>query len=338
MRVTRQLEKEAWEAFVEVHPGGNVFHTPEMFRVFDLAKGHHPEVWTVTLERSRILAMMMPIRVALRGGALSRFTTRSIAYGGLLHENSQEGVEALQWLLHVYIGEADGRSLFTEVRNMTVVPDLLTPLEACGFAYEPHLNYLVNLDRPADEVFARISRRARQLIRAGLREGPVSVRELTNRTELASWYELLRLTYAKARVPLADRSLFEAAFDVLVPAGMAKFLIAEMGAVPIGCSAELLHKTTIYGWYGGFDRRFGKYRPNELLTWHILDWGARNGYRTYDFGGAGRPDQPYGVRDFKAKFGGELIEPGRFSFVHAPNRLKMSTLGYRMSRHFFRSS
>ena len=28
--------------------------------------------------------------------------------------------------------------------------------------------------------------------------------------------------------------------------------------------------------------------------------------------GAGKPDEEYGVRDFKAEFGGELVEHGRF--------------------------
>jgi len=35
------------------------------------------------------------------------------------------------------------------------------------------------------------------------------------------------------------------------------------------------------------------------------EMGVGNGYRLYDFG-TGRPDVEYGVRDFKAKFGGEL--------------------------------
>ena len=37
--------------------------------------------------------------------------------------------------------------------------------------------------------------------------------------------------------------------------------------------------------------------------WHTLDWGAEDGYSLNNFGGAGKPDEEYGVRDFKAKFG-----------------------------------
>jgi serine/alanine adding enzyme len=34
--------------------------------------------------------------------------------------------------------------------------------------------------------------------------------------------------------------------------------------------------------------------------------------------GAGKPDEGYGVREFKSKFGGELVEHGRFLFVCNP--------------------
>jgi lipid II:glycine glycyltransferase (peptidoglycan interpeptide bridge formation enzyme) len=72
--------------------------------------------------------------------------------------------------------------------------------------------------------------------------------------------------------------------------------------------------------------------PGELLMWHILKWGAENGYRTYDFGGAGNPDEKYGVRDFKAKFGGRLVCFGRNTFVHDPALLRLSTFGYSLLR------
>jgi lipid II:glycine glycyltransferase (peptidoglycan interpeptide bridge formation enzyme) len=34
--------------------------------------------------------------------------------------------------------------------------------------------------------------------------------------------------------------------------------------------------------------------------------------------GAGKPDEDYGVRDFKAQFGGTLVEHGRFLKVNNP--------------------
>ncbi|MEJ2555337.1 MAG: GNAT family N-acetyltransferase, partial [Anaerolineae bacterium] len=122
------------------------------------------------------------------------------------------------------------------------------------------------------------------------------------------------------------------AFDILYPKGMAKFLLARIDGVTAACSLELTYKDTIYGWYGGSDRAYSEHLPNEMLIWHILDWGASNGYRVYDFGGAGKPDEEYGVRDFKAKFGGELVTFGRYTYVHSPIGLQLGKLGYRLYR------
>ena len=116
---------------------------------------------------------------------------------------------------------------------------------------------------------------------------------------------------------------------MLQPRGMIKFLIARVGDVAVAGSAELLYKDTIYGWYGGSDRSYSSYIPNDLLMWHVLEWGASNGYRVYDFGGAGKPDEPYGVRTFKAKYGGELVNYGRYVCVHSGVRLAISKFAYR---------
>lgn len=63
------------------------------------------------------------------------------------------------------------------------------------------------------------------------------------------------------------------------------------------------------------------------------EMGVGNGYRLYDFG-TGRPDVEYGVRDFKAKFGGELVCYGRNTCVHAPRLLWLSERGYRLVRRW----
>jgi lipid II:glycine glycyltransferase (peptidoglycan interpeptide bridge formation enzyme) len=97
---------------------------------------------------------------------------------------------------------------------------------------------------------------------------------------------------------------------------------------------ELLFKDVIYGWYGGTDRAYSAYQPNELLQWHVLQWGAENGYRLYDFGGAGKPDEDYGVREYKAKFRGELVSFGRNTLVHAPALLHLSQWGYKAYQRF----
>lgn len=331
MEIVRQLDENLWREFVDEHPLGNIFHTPEMFRVFARASGHQPTLWAAVNGSGRPLALMLPVQITLMRGALRRFTTRAVLYGSVLCSPGV-GVEALGMLLQTYRQEMQRTVLFTELRNQSDLSHLQPVLSENGFVYEEHLDYLVDLDRPAEEVLQGIGTRTRKKIRRGLRDGFVQVTEVTHRTELDQWYDTLQKTYSHAQVPLADRSLFEAVFEELFPRGMAKFLVARVHGAIAACSVELTYKDTIYGWYGGSDRSYSDNNPNEMLMWHILAWGADNGYRVYDFGGAGKPDAEYGVRDFKAKFGGNLVCFGRNVLVHSPGLLRLSELGYRAYR------
>jgi serine/alanine adding enzyme len=45
---------------------------------------------------------------------------------------------------------------------------------------------------------------------------------------------------------------------------------------------------------------------------------------------AGKPEEEYGVRDFKAKFGGYLVNFGRNIHVHKPTWLGISKFGYQI--------
>lgn len=332
LRTERSLDEEAWRQFVMQCPQGNVFHTPEMFEVFARTRRHHPTLWATIDDGGSILALLLPVQITLMGGLLHRFTARSVAYGSVLCTPGPEGQDGLELLLRAYTEEGDGGSLFTELRNLSDMEATQPVLQAHGFVYEDHLNYLIDLDRPVEMVFQSIKSRTRKQIRRGLRQGDVEIEEITDKTRIPILYELLQKTYAHAQIPLADRSLFESAFDVLYPKRMIRFTLARIGHAYAGASVELLFKDTVYGWYGAVDREYARYNPSEMLTWHILEWSVQNGYRVYDFGGAGKPDEEYGVRDFKAKFQGELVCYGRNTRVHSKMRSRLSAIGYQLYR------
>ncbi len=326
--VTRELPEDIWREYVERHPAGNIFHTPEMFEVFRRAKNHRPELWAV-LGDGGVLGLLTPVRITLMPGFLKApFTTRSVVYGSLLCGPGAQGEEAVLPLLTSYVREIRPRPLFTELRNLSDLGPFWPALARCGFKFEPHMNYLIDLARPVADVFNGIGSRTRKNLRHAMNKGQVSIEEVKTNAGLATCYALLQKTYGRASVPLADFSLFEAAFDLLGPKGMVRFSLAYVESAPAAVSVDLIYKDMIYGWYGGIDRDYRNHAANELLTWSILKWGAENGYRLYDFGGAGEPNIKYGVRDFKAKFGGRMVSYGRHSYVHSPLRLGICRLAY----------
>ena len=331
MKVVRELPQEVWNAFVMEHPQGNIFHSPEMFAVWTLTKGYTPELWAA-VENDTIAALFIPVHISLAGGLLKRLTTRTVVFGGVLCADGDFGEEGLRAIFGRYQQYARKVSLFTEVRNLFDAGHMAYVLTGSGFTFEEHLNYLISLQGGSEAVFSRIGSRTRQHIRRGMRNGRVQVGEVCEREQVLACYELLKKTYGRAKVPLADISLFHAAFDVLKPQGMARFALARVGDEPAAVSVELLYKDRVFGWYGGVDRRFMASVPNELLMWDVLEWSCRHGYAVYDFGGAGKPDEKYGVRDFKAKFGGELVCYGRNVWQVNPRLLAVSRLSYNLLR------
>ena len=95
----------------------------------------------------------------------------------------------------------------------------------------------------------------------------------------------------------------------------------------------LKFKGVVYAWYGGSYRLSGL-SPFAALTWSEIESGAREGYRYYDFGGAGWSDEDYGPRVFKSKFGGDLVRYGRYKKVDSPIKLKAATSVFGLLKQF----
>ena len=96
---------------------------------------------------------------------------------------------------------------------------------------------------------------------------------------------------------------------------------------------------TMYEWYVcGLDHAYKSrdIHPSVLATWGALDYAARQGIQRFDFMGLGKPEEPYGVRDFKARFGGKWVNHGRFSRVNKRMGYAISELVYNLKRLMIR--
>lgn len=333
MEVVQDLDQEHWRDFVNDHPLGNVFHTPEMFQVFARAKGYRPTLWAAvdSGRGHRPLALLLPVQITLIDGLLRWFTTRAVVFGSVLCAPGRQGRDALGMLLRTFRRATRGSTLFTELRNLSDLAELQPVLEDNDFIYEEHLNFIVDLRRPVTEIWNSLHSTVRSNVKKARRKG-VIIEEASTSDIVQVAYRLLQEVYGRIQVPLADVSLFQAAFDVLQAQDMARFFMARVGDAYVGTSVVLLHKDIVYGWYAGAIREYSSYKVGELLNWHVLEWGAQNGFGSFDFGGAGKPDADYGPRKFKARFGGDLVGFGRNIYVPSRLRLRISQVGYNVYR------
>ena len=90
---------------------------------------------------------------------------------------------------------------------------------------------------------------------------------------------------------------------------------------------------TVYEWFEcGLNAQYKEQYPSVMATYMGMCYAAEQGIGRYDMMGAGVPDVPYGVRDFKAEFGGQLVEHGRFVCVREPLLYKIGTMAVKMMR------
>lgn len=123
-------------------------------------------------------------------------------------------------LIAQYDSLVGNSSLYNEIRNMH---NMQKTLDLCDdYNFIDHLNYIINLKKSQGDLWNCIHNSRRRRIKKAEKEG-VFIDDISNPEKLLEFYRILRETYSRARIPLADFSLFESAYCDLVPKGLAKF-------------------------------------------------------------------------------------------------------------------
>lgn len=326
IEVTESIDRDKWEDFVFNHPEGNIFQTCAMADVYRSAKYYEPvSLAAVEPESGRLLATLQAVIIRDAPGLIGSISSRSIINGGPLIVDDKKGCDALKKLLNYYEKFLNNRAIYTQVRNLWDTETSKEILNSLGYQYEPHLNYLINLNRPAKEIWGEIHKPRRKGINRAEKVG-IEVRKIKNRGEIKDCYEIIEETYKNVRLPLADISLLESAYDKLSSSGFIDFYLATLKGEVVGSRVVLKYRGFVHDWYAGSKQEINY--VNEAVVWHMLSEYAEK-EKVFDFGGAGHPDKPYGVREFKKRFGGEEVNFGRYEKIHNQSKKELLNLGFK---------
>ena len=329
------MNKEDWDKFVYDHPHGNIFQSSAMTEVYSRTKNYEPiSLAVVDTGNNEILAVLQAVVIREKSGFSGSFLARSIIQGGPLFLNSEKGVVAVNTLMEYYDNFARKKTIYTQIRNMWDTSQISSTFNGLGYVYEDHLNFLVDLTKSKEQLWSNLSKKRRNGIRRSEKRG-VTIKEIEDKSLIPLFYDVIQETYGNAKIPLADLSLFKSTFDILTPKNMAKFFLAKHEDKNIGAIVVLMYNGAIYDWYAGASIDYLRLCPNDILPWHVMEWGSDNDYHTFDFGGAGNPNEEYGVRDFKKQFGGKLANFGRYQKAHSPIKMKIAERGFKVYRRLF---
>lgn len=207
------------------------------------------------------------------------------------------------------------RPIYIESRNFHDYSKWRNIFEANGFAYQPHLNFHVDTSS-VEVVDKNLGKSRKRDIRTTIRDGVTPVYQPTT-AQVKEYYQILQNLYAtKVKTPLFSWNFFEQ----LHRTEHARFILTEyQGRIIGGTVCVELPNRALYEWFAcGEDGVYDHIYPSCYATYLGIKYAAESGCQIFDMMGAGKPEEAYGVRDFKAKFGGELVEHGRFLCVRKP--------------------
>ena len=345
-----QIDPQQWSELVQSSPTATWFQTNEAYRFYQSVSGMQAFAYGIeedghlagvivgyTTQEKCIFKQYFTARTIIPGGPLLAEDISETALAELLNAVSQFKVESGKCKgtensvaettassPHRLTSDSDHAStpytlhptpIYIESRNFHDYSKWRNIFEANGFAYQPHLNFHVDTTS-LDQVQARIGKHRWRYIRLSMRDGAKIVDNPTIE-QVRAFYTILQDLYrTKVRTPLWSWDFFERLYYI----ENAKYILVELdGKIVGGTACVCLLGKAVYEWYAcGLDNCRDDIRPLSVAIWGEMQYAAENGYPLFDFMGAGTPDQPYGVRDFKAEFGGELVEYGRFLCIRKP--------------------
>lgn len=312
-----------WVKFVLEHPHGSVFHTPFALKLFEGVYGHDPFGLFLVDDNENIVSLLTGDIQSIKKGPLSVLSKRLVSYASPIFSNDCY-TEALE-IMRQYIDSRAG--IYSEIRSNYFDPNELNHFLSAGFSFEDHLNIIIDLHKDKETLWKEVHSKRRNEIRKAMKEGLVVRPFSFEGTQEA--YDILQEVYNRARLPLFPVKFFFNGFshscELASMRGFGVYLDKKM----LGCMITLCFNGTIYDLYAGSYSQYYSMNPNDLIPWEVLMWGKQHGYKFFDFGGAGKPNKPYGVRNYKIKFGGDIVNHGRYLRIKNKYVYKMAEFGFK---------
>ncbi|MEE0922378.1 MAG: GNAT family N-acetyltransferase [Paludibacteraceae bacterium] len=320
IRTYSEIDKQNWKSLAETSPLSTWFQTEEAYRFYQSVSDMDAFVYGV-VEEDKLVGVIVGYTTQEKCKLKQYFTARTIVVGGpLLDENISES--ALAMLLQI-VKKQQGEAIYIETRNLHDYSRWRTVFEANDFAYQPHLNIQV-----ACNANHTMSEQRQRQVKKAIKNG-AEICEASSEQEIRDWYQILRQLYLqKVRTPLWS----EAFFLLFYRSGVGKFLLVKYeGKVIGGMMCPIFAGKAIYEWYVcGLDEAYREQYPSVMATYAAIEYAKQKGIPMFDFMGAGVPDKPYGVRDFKMEFGGAVVKHGRYLCVRKSLLYKIGKWGVKI--------
>ena len=321
---------EKIDNFISNQSNSNFFFSINTFLFYDSLDYFQPYYILVEDNKNEIRGLLFFYVTEENGifGIKNFFSRRCIIEGSpLITKNNNDTLELILNCLDKFLSK---KVIYSEFRNFTDQKKYVDIYLKKKWIFKNHYNLILNIDDFINKK-VKISSTQKNQINRSIKNGAV-IKEANSIEEVTDFYKILDNLYLNVvKKPLPNLNFFLKLFNLKE----FRFFLIEYQNKIIGGVLSPIHNNTIYEWYVcGLDRKYKNIYPSSLATYAPIEYAINNNIKYYDFMGAGRPGDNYGVRDFKLKFGGKLYDFGRFEKVHKPIIFEISKLGLNILNRF----
>jgi len=310
-----KINRVNWKYLLSKSRFTTPFQTPEYLDFFNSVPGLSAEVFAI--EESKELLALCVVTFQKEKGIKSFFSRRAIIYGGPLLVEGEKGKHALGVLLSEMNNNLKRSVIYAETRNFNDYSEYKEDFHESGWNYEPYLNIQISLrGKSHDDILRAMKYNRRREIQLSLREGAY-IKVAENINEVTFLYNILSELYEKrVKLPMPDLEFFLKFFNSTIGK---VFIVMHNENIIGGTFCIYYPGQSIYSmYYCGLRNYHPKIFPTHLAVLEAIKFGIQNNLRQLDMMGAGKPSEEYGVRKYKAEFGGDMAEYGRFINIYNP--------------------
>ncbi|NVO21362.1 MAG: GNAT family N-acetyltransferase [Bacteroidetes bacterium] len=333
--VDDEIKIEDWNQLLEENKFSSPFQSFEYYQFMKSLPDITANAFAVD-SGDGLLALCV-ISILKEKGVASYFSRRAIVYSGPLIKDGEEGMKGLEQLLDGINSQLKGSAIYGETYNFFNYSDYKHIFESKGWTYYPHYNVKIPIrDSKLEDILSTMKYNRRREIKMSLKAGAY-IKEAEKSEEIADLYHILVDLYkSRVKLPLPSLEFFQGFKQSTIGKVL---LVMHEDRVIGGCFCVFLPNKSIYTYYYCGLRDYHKsIFPAHLAVYAAIEFAVKNNLHLVDLMGAGKPDKEYGVRESKMRFGGDLVEEGRYKIIFNQVLFKVGVAGLKLTQKLSLSS
>lgn len=325
MKVSKDINKEKYELFVQSHPKGHFMQSPQWANVKSNWKN---EIIAIEDDSGNIKGAMS---ILIRKIPFLNYTIMYSPRGPVCDVHDFDTLNALmdeakklakKHKSYVLKVDPDVEKEDTEFEQLVSKLGFNVSNTSKNFeGIQPRFVFRLDIKgKTEEEVMEGFHQKWRYNIRLASKKG-VEVR-LGTRKDITEFHKIMIETGARDKFVIRNVEYFEKMYDCLGPEHLRLYLACYEGRIVAGTVA-IVYGNKCWYLYGASSNESRNVMPNYLLQWEMIKWAIESGCDIYDFRGvSGDLDESnplYGLYKFKKGFGGKFTEfIGELDYVFKP--------------------